>query len=150
ALDKRTGNEVFRVDREDEKTNYSTPFVWENADRTELVTSGIGYARSYDLEGRLLWKIKGKSILAVPTPFAQFGNLYLVAGHVLWGENPVYVIKPGATGDISLADKQTSNDYILWSSLKSGPYHPTPLIVGDTMYVLYDRGFLAAFDAHTG
>ena len=150
AYDKRTGDEVFRVDREDEKTNYATPFIWENDQRTELVTSGIGFARSYDLEGRLLWKIKGRSILAVPTPFAQFGNLYLAAGHVLWGENPVYVIRPGASGDISLQDKQTSNDFIIWSSLKAGPYHPTPLIVGDTMYVLYDREFLAAFDARTG
>ena len=150
AFDKRNGNEVFRVDREDEKTNYATPFIWENDQRTELVTSGIGFARSYDLEGRLLWKIKGKSILAVPTPFAQFGNLYLAAGHVLWGENPVYVIRPGASGDISLAEKQTSNDFIIWSSLKAGPYHPTPLIVGDVMYILYDRGFLAAFDARTG
>ena len=45
---------------------------------------------------------------------------------------------------------QTSNDYIVWSQDKAGPYHPTPLIVGDTMYILYDRGFMAAYDAKTG
>ncbi|HEX3726107.1 MAG TPA: PQQ-binding-like beta-propeller repeat protein, partial [Pirellulales bacterium] len=95
ALDKTTGKEVWRINRDDEKTNYATPFVWKNERRTELVTSGIGWTRSYDLDGNLLWKLKGKSILAIPTPFAQFGNLYLTAGHVVWGENPLYAIRPG-------------------------------------------------------
>jgi len=149
ALDAKTGEEVLRVERQ-EKTNYATPFVWENGERTELVTSGIGWARSYDLEGRLLWQLKGKSILAVPTPFAQFGNLYLAAGHVAWGSNPLYVIRPGAKGDISPGDKETTNEFVVWSSQKIGPYHPTPLILGDTLYILYDRGFMAAYDAHTG
>lgn len=149
VLDKKTGEEVMRVDRE-EKTNFATPFVWQNELRTELVTSGIGYARSYDLDGKLLWQIKGKSILAIPTPFAQYGNLYLAAGHVVWGDNPFYVIRPGAAGDISPAANETSNDHIVWSNQKIGPYHPTPLIVDDILYVLYDRGFLAAFDAKTG
>ena len=92
ALDKRTGEVIYRVER-DEKTNYATPFVWENELRTELVVSGIGYARSYDLDGKLLWQLKGKSILAIPTPFAKFGLLYLTAGHVVWGGNPMYAIR---------------------------------------------------------
>ena len=123
ALDKKTGDVAWRVDR-DEKTNYATPFVWENALRTELVTSGIGYVRSYDLDGKLLWQIKGKSILAIPTPFERFGNLYVTSGHVAWGGNPLYAIQPGAIGDISLADEQTSNDYIVWSQKKIGPIIP--------------------------
>jgi outer membrane protein assembly factor BamB len=149
VLDKVTGDEVLRIDR-DEKTNYATPFVWENELRTELVTSGIGWTRSYDLQGKLLWQLKGKSILAIPTPFAQFGNLYLAAGHVVWGENPMYAVRPGASGDISLGENETTSDYIAWSQQKAGPYHPTPLVCDDTLYVLYDRGFLAAYDAKSG
>ncbi len=149
ALDKKTGDVVWKVER-DEKTNYATPFVWENEQRTELVVSGINWGRSYDLDGKLLWQIKGKSILAVPTPFAEFGNLYLAAGHVVWGSNPLYVIRPGASGDISPGEKETSTAAIVWSSQKIGPYHPTPLVLGDTLYILYDRGFMAAYDAHTG
>jgi outer membrane protein assembly factor BamB len=150
ALDKKTGEEKLRIDREDEKTNYSTPFVWKNNVRTEFVTSGIGWSRSYDLEGNLLWKIKGKSILAIPTPFEYDGLLYLIAGHVVWGENPMYAIRPGAKGDISTTKEQTTNDYVVWSTDKAGPYHPTPLIYKNILYVLYDRGFLAAFDPKTG
>jgi outer membrane protein assembly factor BamB len=150
ALDKATGEVVWRVDRDEKKTNYATPFIWKNELRTELVTSGIDWTRSYDLDGKLLWQLKGKSILALPTPFTEFGYLYLTSGHVLWGGNPLYAIKPGATGDISLGDTETTNEYIAWSHQKAGPYHPTPLIVGDTLYILYDRGFLAAYDAKTG
>ncbi len=150
ALDKKTGEEKLRVDREGEKTNYATPFVWKNELRTELVTSGVGWARSYDLEGNLLWKIKGKSILAIPTPFAHDGLLYLIAGHVLWGENPVYAIRPGASGDISPVEPATSNDYVVWSTSKAGPYHPTPIIYEGVLNVLYDRGFMTAFDPKSG
>lgn len=149
ALNKKTGETVWRVERE-EKTNYATPFVWKNPQRTELVTSGIGYARSYDLDGKLLWQIKGKSILAIPTPFAEFDLLFLAAGHVVWGSNPLYVIRPGATGDITLGDDAASSDQIVWSNQKIAPYHPTPLVLGDTLYILYDRGFMAAYDAKTG
>ena len=86
---------IWQIPRE-EKTNYSTPFVWENPQRTELVISGINWVTSYDLDGKELWKIKGKSILAIPTPFEQFGLLYVTSGHVLWGENRIYAIRPGA------------------------------------------------------
>lgn len=150
ALDKKTGEEKLRVEREGEKTNYATPFLWKNDVRTELVTSGVGWTRSYDLEGNLLWKLKGKSILAIPTPFAYDGLLYLIAGHVLWGENPVYAIRPGASGDISPVEPATTNDYVVWSTLKAGPYHPTPIIYDGVLNVLYDRGFMTAFDPKDG
>lgn len=150
ALDAATGEEKLRIDRPDEKTNYCMPFIWQNDQRTELVTSGINWARSYDLQGNLLWKLKGKSILAIPTPFAYKGNLLLTAGHVVWGENPMYLIRPGGSGDISPAEKTTTNDHIVWSTQKAGPYHPTPLVYHDQMYILYDRGLLASMDPATG
>lgn len=149
ALDKRTGEQIFRVER-DEDTNYSTPYVWENELRTELVISGIGQCVSYDLDGNPLWHLKGKSILAIPSPFEHEGNLIVTSGHVLWGENPMYAIRPGATGDISPAEGETSNDYVIWYQPDAGPYHPTPLVVDGTLHVLLDRGFMAAYDVNTG
>jgi len=53
ALDKHTGNEIWKVER-DERSNWSTPFVWENEQRTEIVTAGTGKVRSYDRDGKLL------------------------------------------------------------------------------------------------
>lgn len=151
AFDAETGSELWNVPRE-EKTNYATPYVWTNSARTELVTSGIGFARSYDFDGNLLWQIKGRSILAIPTPFARFGNLYLTSGHVAWGGNPLYVVKPGAEGDLSPGEEAGAplSRHLAWYLPKAGPYHPTPLIVGEQLYVLYDRGLMAAYDAKTG
>lgn len=151
ALDAKTGKQIWRVAR-DEQTNYSTPFIWENEKRTEIVISGINWARSYDLDGHPLWQLKGRSILAIPTPFARFGNLYLTSGHVAWGENPFYAIRPGAEGDISPSEdpSQPLNEYLAWCQPKAGPYHPTPIIIGEQIYVLYDRGFMASYNAKTG
>ncbi len=148
ALDKRSGKVLWEVPR-DEKTNYSTPYIWKNALRTELVISGINWATSYDLEGHELWKIKGKSILAIPTPFERFGMLYVTSGHVVWGENQIFAIKPGGSGDLSPQEKETPGEHIAWWQ-KAGPYHPTPLVVDDTLYMLLDRGFMAAYNAKTG
>ena len=59
-------------------------------------------------------------------------------------------MRPGASGDISPAENETTTDFIAWGSQKIGPYHPTPLIYNDILYILYDRGFLAAFDPASG
>src|SRR5580704_3671997 len=148
ALDKRTGKEIWRVTR-NEKTNYSTPYIWETPNRTELVISGINWVTSYDLLGKELWKIKGKSILAIPTPFAHNGLLYVTSGHVLWGEHRIYAVRPCAKGDLSPIEDKPLDSHVAWFQ-KIGPYHPTPLIVGDNLYMLFDRGFLMCFDAKTG
>ena len=76
AYDKRTGAEIWRVNR-DEGTNWATPFVWEHDGRTEIVTSGTGKVRSYDLTGTLLWELKGMSSISIPTPFDRHGLLFI-------------------------------------------------------------------------
>jgi outer membrane protein assembly factor BamB len=142
ALDARTGQQLWRVER-DEKSNWATPFVWENERRTEIVTPGTGATRSYDLDGKLLWDLHGASTITIPTPFTAHGLLYLGSGYVLSQAKPVYAIRPGATGDISLKEDETSNTYIAWCQKKAAPYNPSFLVYGDYCYVLYDMGFIA-------
>lgn len=149
ALDTKTGREVWRVDR-DEKSNWGTPFVWRNEVRTELVTAGTSKVRSYGLDGKLLWEMGGMSIISIPTPSARNGLLYVSSGYVMDLLRPVYAIRPGASGDISLQGGQKDNKYVAWSQRQAGPYHPTPLAYGDYLYVLYDRGFLSCYEAKTG
>jgi outer membrane protein assembly factor BamB len=149
AFDAATGREVWRVNR-DEGTNWSTPFVWEHPQRTELVTTGSDKVRSYDLDGKLLWELRGMSSITIPTPFTRHGLLYIGSGYVGDRLRPTYAIKPGASGDISLAENQTSNEFIAWSHSAIAPYNPTPLVYGDILYTLLDRGFMTAHDARTG
>ena len=148
AYDKRTGAEIWRVARK-EGTNWATPFVWENSVRTEIVTSGSDLVRSYDLNGKQLWELKGMSTISVTTPFASHGMLMLNSGYVADPLRPAYAIKPGATGDISLKGEETSNAYIAWALKTGAPYQPTPVVVGDTYYTLFDRGFFTAHDVRS-
>jgi outer membrane protein assembly factor BamB len=149
AYEARTGREVWRVDR-DEDTNYSTPFIWENDIRIEVVTTGRTRVRSYDLNGRGLWHIDKMSVLTVPTPVARHGLLFVSAGYIQDPHKPVYAIRPGAAGDISLALGETQNRFIAWSNTRISSYQPSPIIVGDYYYTLLDRGFLTCHDARTG
>ena len=149
AFDKRTGNELWRVNR-DEGSNWATPFVWKHDERTEIVTAGTDKVRSYDLGGKLLWELEGMTWITIPTPFASGGLLYLTAGYPGDSLRPVYAIRPGASGNISLRQGETSNAYIAWSHQLLGPYHPSPLVYQNYYYTLFDRGFLACHDAKSG
>jgi len=149
ALDAKTGTEVWRTPR-DEKSNWATPFVWENSQRTEIVTPGTGQVRSYDLDGKLLWSLAGMSGITIATPYEHNALLYLSSGYVLDSKKPIYAIRPGAAGDISLTDGATSNDFIAWSQPSAGPYNPSSLIYDERLYVLYDMGLIACFDAKDG
>jgi outer membrane protein assembly factor BamB len=149
ALDKKTGKEIWKVARE-EKSNWSTPYVWTNEQRTEIVTPGSGLVRSYDLDGKLLWSFKGMSSITIATPYSSNGLLFLSSGYVGDKRRPLYAIRPGASGDISLAQGQTSNQWIAWSYPQAGPYNPTTLAYNDRIYVLYDGGALACFNAADG
>jgi hypothetical protein len=149
ALNKKTGDEIWRIERK-EGTNWATPYIWENGQRVEIVTAGTDRVRSYDLNGKLLWEFAGMSSIAIPTPFSKFGLLYIASGYVGDQHRPVYAIRPGASGDISLKQGERSNQYISWYQPQAGPYNPSPIIYGDIYYTLYDRGFFTAHDAKTG
>jgi outer membrane protein assembly factor BamB len=149
ALDKKTGKEVWSVDR-DEKSNWATPFIWENDQRTEIVTCGAKKVRSYDLDGKLLWELGGMSSIVIPTPLSRHGLLYVSSGYVMAKQQPIFAVRPGAAGDITLKEGETSNRAIAWSVAKGGPYNPSPIVYGDYLYVLYDMGMLSCYDASTG
>jgi outer membrane protein assembly factor BamB len=149
ALDAETGEPIFRVER-DEKSNWATPYVWKNSQRTELIVPGTGKNRSYDLEGRLLWELGPMSSITTVTPYSHGDTLYISSGYVLDKQKPIYAVRPGAKGDISLGEGATANDYVAWSVPAGGPYNPSTLLYGDLLYVLYDQGFFACFDAQTG
>jgi len=149
AIDCRSGKSIWRVDRA-EKSNWSTPFVWENEQRTEIITPGSGQTRAYDLEGNELWHLGGSSSITIATPYTAHGLLYVSSGYILDKRKPLFAIRPGATGDISLAEDATSNASIAWCQKMGAPYNPTTLVYGDLLYVLLDRGLLACYDAKTG
>lgn len=149
AIDAATGKTIWLVERKEE-TNWSTPYVWQHSQRTEIVTTGKGLIRSYDLNGQLLWQLGPMSSIVIPTPFSKFDLLYAASGYVGDQVRPVYAIRPGASGDISLPRGETSNGSIAWSLPQGGTYNTSPIVYGDYYYTLFDRGFFTCHDARTG
>jgi outer membrane protein assembly factor BamB len=149
AYDKKTGAQVWRAEREI-GTNWATPYVWEHKGRTEIIVPGWKVVRSYGLDGKVLWEFKGMSSIVIPTPFSKFDLLYIASGYVGDQHRPVYAIRPGASGDISLKEGEKSNQFIAWYLPQGGPYNPSPIVYGDYYYTLYDRGFFTCHDAKTG
>jgi outer membrane protein assembly factor BamB len=153
ALDKQTGKEVWRTNRDigghgqpQQRSGWSTPYVWRHALRTEIVAVGPQEVISYDLSGKELWRMSGISATPIPTPFAYEGLLYINAGR----GRPLFAIRPGAKGDISLAKDQTSNEYVVWSQARGGTYLPSALAYQGAIYTLTETGILNRYDAKTG
>jgi PQQ-like domain len=149
SYETRTGRELWNVPRQ-ESQGWATPLVWENELRTEIVTASTNKVRSYDLDGGLLWELKGMTNLSTPSPFAGQGLVYISSGYPGTAPRPVYAIRPGGSGDISLGQDQTSNDFIAWYQPLLGTYNTSALVLGNYYYTLLDRGFLLCHDAKTG
>jgi outer membrane protein assembly factor BamB len=151
ALDKKTGDERWRVERE-ERTNWSTPYLWKNKLRTELVLAGGGSICSYDPKtGELLWSMKGNGRTAT-TPTSSEELLYVDSYDRLTGNTGIFAaVRPGATGDISLNGKEMTNSHVAWSVRLRGTRIASPILSGDCIYVLAQgNGIAHCFEAQTG
>ena len=149
ALEAKTGKELWRTKR-DEKSNWATPYLWENDLRTEIITSGTQKVRSYDLKGNLLYQFGGNSSITIATPYSKFGLLYVTSGYVGDRKKPIFAIRPGAKGDISLKPNQDRSKYVAWRQPRAGPYNPSTIVYGDLLHVLLDRGIATCYEAKTG
>ncbi|HEX6729831.1 MAG TPA: PQQ-binding-like beta-propeller repeat protein [Pyrinomonadaceae bacterium] len=148
AYNIKNGKLVWKTRRE-EIPSWGTPTVIQAANRAELVTNGSKAIRGYDpMTGRELWRLTPNSEVTTPTPFAARNLIYVTSGYR--PIQPIYAIRPGATGDISLKDHATSNTFIAWSKQRGGPYMPTPVVYGDILYTCSNQGVVTAYNADTG
>jgi len=152
AYDTKTGREAWRRNRDvggnkgQPRSAWVTPYVWRHGGRAEIVTVGPGLAISYDLAGKELWRMSGMSGAPVPMPFAYEGLLYVNGGR----GRPLFAIRPGAAGDISLKQGERSNEHVAWSEPRGGTYLPTAVAYDGALYSVSETGILTRFDAKTG
>jgi outer membrane protein assembly factor BamB len=148
AFDVQDGRELWRTPRETDPC-WGTPTVHVGTDRTQIITNGYQHIGGYDFNtGKELWWMRGRGDVPVPTPVVANDLIYITNAH--GGDSPVYAVRPTATGDITLADGATTNEYIAWSNLKIGNYMQTPLVYSGLLYCCRDSGILACYDATTG
>jgi outer membrane protein assembly factor BamB len=142
------GSQVWSTPR-DEIPSWSTPTVWSTPKGIELVTNAAQYARGYDpTTGKELWRLAKKSEVTIPTPFAAKGLMYVTSGNR--PIQPIFAIRPGSAGDLSLKEGETKSAQIAWSKLRGGPYMPTPIVYGGLLYVCSNAGVLTCYEADTG
>lgn len=148
ALDKRTGKEIWRTDR-DEGPSWGTPTVHKEASRAQIIVNGYKHIGSYDLKtGKALWWMHGGGDVPCPTPVVGHGLAFITNAHGKM--KPIYAVKLGAEGDITLEKGEQSNESIPWFYSRRGGYQPTPIVYGDYVYVPDNSGIVGCFKTATG
>jgi outer membrane protein assembly factor BamB len=148
ALDALTGEQVWKAER-DELPSWGTPTVAGPPGGEELVANASNFIRGYDPRtGRERWRLGGSSKITAPTPIFGEGLFVVASGRA--PERPVFVLWPGARGDLTLADGQSKSAAVVWSRTGRGSYMPTPLIYRGLLYVLANNGVFDAYDLRTG
>ena len=141
ALDKRSGEELWRRDR-NERTTWSQPLITEYGGRVEAIVAAPGKIRSYDLStGDVIWESAGLGSNAIPAVIRQGDVVYAMTGH----RNPnLLALRLGGEGDI------TDSSHVLWTNQRGNPYSASPVVHDGILYLVTDRGLISALDAATG
>ncbi|HYP09345.1 MAG TPA: PQQ-binding-like beta-propeller repeat protein [Bryobacteraceae bacterium] len=142
ALDKNTGKQLWRVERENEESSWSPPLVLTHNGRKMVVVSGDGKTRAYDpADGKVIWEAAGLGGNVIPAPVTMDDIVIVMSGF----RNPnLLAIRLGREGDL------TGTDAILWTNQRGNSYTPSPVLHEGKLYFLTDSGMLSCFDAKTG
>jgi outer membrane protein assembly factor BamB len=147
AFDLATGERAWTVER-DERPVWASPTIVESAGRKQLVVVGGVYVRGYDPKsGEELWRFHDQAEVKTPTPFAA-GELLILAGG--YRGRPIYGLRTGGTGDLSLAEGETSGPHVAWTTGRGGPYTSTPVAYDGLLYSVRDEGIFQVHDLATG
>ncbi len=148
AYDLKDGHELWRTARA-EIPSWGTPTVVTGKDRTEIATNGSKAIRGYDADsGKELWTLGPNSEVTCTTPVSSQGLIFVTAGYP--PVQPIYAIKVGSSGDLTLKDSKDSSDAIAWSTKRGGVYLPSPLVYGEHLYTVSNNGVMTVYDAKNG
>jgi outer membrane protein assembly factor BamB len=141
TLDKNTGKELWRVDR-DEGSSWSAPLVVAHNGRKQVVVSASKKVRSYEAAtGKLIWECAGLGSNVIPAPVTAANFVYVMSGH---RDPNLLAIKLGREGDL------TGTDAILWTNNRGNSYTASPVLHDNKLYFISDTGMLSCFNALTG
>ncbi|MGD9645082.1 MAG: PQQ-binding-like beta-propeller repeat protein [Pirellulales bacterium] len=154
ALDPETGKELWRADRS-KGTSWSTPFVWNTAERSELIACGNAKVHAYDpRDGSVLWEIGNFPSSFSATPVATRELLFL-GNNGPFSTAPLFAVQAGAMGDISIPKAEqkpkeiSHGESVPWWRFRSGPGLASPAVVGNMLFVS-ENSILSCYDTTTG
>jgi outer membrane protein assembly factor BamB len=137
AFSARNGALSWKVDRSGQPVNWTTPIVVNTGGRNQLVVTGTKNVISYDPgSGKELWRTRGVEGNAVPSPVAGLGMVFPSSGYPVKRTLGVRMAGPG--------------ERVVWQYDKGTSYVPSPILYGDYLYLMTDRGLLTCLQARTG
>ena len=121
--------------------SYVTPVFWKNGDRTEMVVWGGQILDAYDpLTGKRLWELPGLSgNRVIPSPVMSHGLIFAIQGM----RQPLLAIKPSGDG-------KRSRDDIAWKFDQGTSDSPSPIVVGEQLFMVDNGGIVRCFDPLSG
>ncbi len=146
ALDKATGKVAWQTPRENKTGaspfSFTTPLVITVNGREQLISPGSGVVMALDPKtGKEFWRVTyGAGYSVVPRPVYANGLVYVCTGY---GSPTLIAIKPDGTGDVT-------KTHVAFTVKKNAPHNPSPVAVGDALYMVSDAGVLSCLDAKTG
>ena len=143
AVDKHTGKVKWKTDRRQPADQaYTTPLVIRAGDQDQVVSVGAFRAGAYDPQsGKEIWRVGyGDGFSNVPRPVFGHGLVYIATG---FHQPAILAVRPYGTGDVT-------NTHIAWTLKRGAPFTPSPLLVGDELYVISDNGIATCVDARSG
>ncbi len=143
ALDKHTGKVKWKTDRRFPADQaYTTPLVIRAGDRDQLISVGAYRAAAYDpLNGKEIWRVSyADGFSNVPRPVFAHGLVYIATG---FQQPSLLAVRTDGTGDVT-------KTHVAWKLGRGAPLTPSPLAVGDELYVVTDGGIATCLDARTG
>jgi outer membrane protein assembly factor BamB len=143
ALDARTGKTRWRTPRpEPHSQAYSTPLAIDVDGRPQIVSVGAFNAIAYDpRNGREIWRVHyDEGFSNVPRPVFGQGLVYIATG---FNQPSLIAVRPDGRGDVT-------RSHVAWRLSRGAPLTPSPLLDGDTLYVVSDNGIASSVDARTG
>ncbi len=149
AFDTHSGTSRWKYDRSTKGSSWSTPVIWRNQMRTELIVAGNDDVDSLDPEtGSVIWKLGKVKAPTACSVAADKERLYF-GGSDPFAKGPLFALTAGSTGDLTPEKKNGTFAGCAWLEAKAGPGMASPVSNGQFLYVA-DNNILRCYDAKTG
>ena len=149
ALNKNTGKLVWRTPRSNDMSEknfhlrkaYHTPQIISVEGRDQVISIGAERVSGFDPDtGKEIWFVDIPGFSNVPRPVYGHGLVYIATGFM---KPQLWAIDPRGRGDVT-------ESHVRWKLLRQAPAKPSPILVGDQLYLISDAGILTALDARSG
>ncbi len=153
ALNKNTGKHVWRVDRPKDyyetvratvyRKSYQTPVLVEVDGQTQLISNGALMVTGHEPQtGQELWQVRYGYDSAISRIVSGQGLFFVNCGGPP-GKAQLWAVRQGGKGNVT-------DTHVVWKMTEDVPLESSPVLVGELLYMISDKGVLICKQAKTG